>query len=117
MHNCIQVSYYRKQKWPNAQVTVKRGYSEKEGPFVKILDNALQSFGVQRQQYFGGAFIGNHVQKALKVQCYTIHVDMNNSYCLKNYQVPNIQTLCTIYISVGTRETAPPIWRGSWSSD
>ncbi|KAL5491856.1 hypothetical protein EMCRGX_G017221 [Ephydatia muelleri] len=55
--------------------TVRRGYSEKEGPFVKTLDNALQSFGVQRQQYFGGAFIGNHVHKALKV--------------------PNIQTLCT----------------------
>ena len=51
--------------------TVKRGYSEKEGPFVKTLDNALRSFGVQRQQYFGGAFIGNHVHKALKVKCYT----------------------------------------------
>ena len=50
---------------------VKRGYSEKEGPFVKTLDSALQSFGVQRQQYFGGAFIGNHVHKALKVKCYT----------------------------------------------
>ena len=25
---------------------VKRGYPEKEGPFVKILDNALQSFDV-----------------------------------------------------------------------
>ena len=33
---------------------VKRGYSEKEWPFVKTLDSALQSFGVQRQQYFGG---------------------------------------------------------------
>ena len=46
---------------------VKRGFSEKEGPFVKALDTALQSIGVQRQQYFGGAFIGNHVHKALKV--------------------------------------------------
>ena len=25
---------------------MKRGYSEKEGPFVKTLDNALQSFGI-----------------------------------------------------------------------
>ena len=50
---------------------VKKGYSEKEGPFVKTLDSALQSFGVQRQQYFGGALIGNHVHKALKVKCYT----------------------------------------------
>ena len=58
---------------------VKRGYSEKEGPFVKALDTALQSFGVQRQQYFGGAFIGNHVHKALKVNC-AMHVPMNNSH-------------------------------------
>eukprot|EP00731_Ephydatia_muelleri_P033461 Em0030g18a len=54
---------------------VERGYPEKKGPFVKILDNALQSFGVQRQQYFSGAFIGNHVHKAI--------------------QAPNIQTMCT----------------------
>ena len=33
---------------------VKRGYSEKEWPFVKTLGSALQSFGVQRQQYLGG---------------------------------------------------------------
>ena len=38
---------------------VTRGYSEKEGPFVKTLDNALQSFGVQRQQYFGGHLLAN----------------------------------------------------------
>ena len=55
--------------------TVKRGYTEKEGPFVKTIDNALQSFGV-RQRYFlggggggggGGAFIGNHVHIEGKV--------------------------------------------------
>ena len=45
----------------------------------RALDTALQSFGVQRQQYFGGggggggAFIGNHVHLALKVNCY-MHV-------------------------------------------
>ena len=47
--------------------TVKKGFSVKEGPFVKKLDSALQSIGVHRQQYFGGAFVGNHVHKALKV--------------------------------------------------
>ena len=31
-----------------------------DGPFVKGLDEALQSFKVQRQQYFGGMFVGNH---------------------------------------------------------
>ncbi|KAL5473227.1 hypothetical protein EMCRGX_G027683 [Ephydatia muelleri] len=47
--------------------TVKKGFSVKEGPFVKKLDSALQSIGVHRQQYFGGAFVGNHVHKALKL--------------------------------------------------
>ena len=57
-------------------------------PFVKTLDNALQSFGV-RQQYFGGggAFIGNHVHKALKVKCTcAMHVYVNNSYNLNIYR-------------------------------
>ncbi|KAL5510748.1 hypothetical protein EMCRGX_G006349 [Ephydatia muelleri] len=49
------------------RAAVKKGFNEKEGPFVKRLDSALQEIGVQRQQYFGGAFIGNHVHKALKV--------------------------------------------------
>ena len=57
---------------------VKRGYSEKEGPFVMTLDTALQSIGVQ---YFGGAFIGNHIHKALKVQgAISMHVYRNNSH-------------------------------------
>eukprot|EP00731_Ephydatia_muelleri_P020930 Em0013g657a len=46
---------------------VKKGYLFNEGPFVKELDKALQGFGVHRQQYFGGAFVGNHVHAALKV--------------------------------------------------
>ena len=58
--------------------TVKRGYSEKEGPFDKTLDNAMQSFGVHDSSILGGggggggAFIGNHVHKALKIvyMCY-----------------------------------------------
>ncbi|KAL5496861.1 hypothetical protein EMCRGX_G013231 [Ephydatia muelleri] len=58
----------------NCTATVKKGFSVKDGPFVKELDSALQSIGVHRQQYFGGAFIGNHVHKALKLS--------------------NIQTLC-----------------------
>ena len=43
---------------------MKKGLNEKEGPFVKRLDSALQEIGVQPQQYFGGAFIGNHVHTA-----------------------------------------------------
>ena len=39
---------------------MKKGVNE---PFVKRLDYALQEIGVQRQQYFGGAFVGTHVHK------------------------------------------------------
>eukprot|EP00731_Ephydatia_muelleri_P025722 Em0017g805a len=37
-----------------------------DDPFVKGLDEALQSFKVQRQQYFGGVFVGNHIHKTLQ---------------------------------------------------
>eukprot|EP00731_Ephydatia_muelleri_P018439 Em0011g479a len=63
-----------KAKVAKGIATVKKGFSEKEGPFVKQLDSALELIGVQRQQYFGGAFVGNHVHKALKL--------------------PNVKTLC-----------------------
>ena len=46
---------------------VQNGFSMHDGPFVKGLDAALQSFHVHRQQYFGGAFIGNHIHKTLQV--------------------------------------------------
>ncbi|KAL5516725.1 hypothetical protein EMCRGX_G002131 [Ephydatia muelleri] len=36
-----------------------------DDPFVKELDEAIQSFKVQRQQYFGGVFVGNHIHKTL----------------------------------------------------
>eukprot|EP00731_Ephydatia_muelleri_P000541 Em0001g541a len=69
--NCISVPIFdipivQEAKVAKCIAAVERGYPEKEGPFVKILDNALQSFGVQRQQYFSGAFIGNHVHTALQ---------------------------------------------------
>lgn len=34
---------------------------------MKALDDALQSFGVKRQAYFGGTFVGNHIHKSLLV--------------------------------------------------
>ena len=79
--------------------TVKRGYSEKEGPFDKTLDNAMQSFGV-RQQYLGGegAFIGNHVHKALKVKCTcAMHVYVNNSCNLNIYRYLTSRLCANLY--------------------
>ena len=50
---------------------LQNGFPLKDGRFFKQLDVALQSFNVERQSYFGGAFIGNHVHKALQVLKYT----------------------------------------------
>ena len=46
--------------------TLEKGF-HKEGPFVKGLDRALASFNVQRQAYYSGTFVGNHVHRTLKV--------------------------------------------------
>ena len=83
--------------------TVKKGFSEKEGPFVKQLDSALQLIGVQHQQYFGGAFVGNHVHKALKVHilCFMQTINHENFF-----QLPNVKTLC-IAISQMAQEKLP----------
>ena len=43
------------------------GFTSSDGVFVKALDVALSSFNVQRQAYYGGTFIGNHVHSALEV--------------------------------------------------
>ena len=46
---------------------VQNGFSIHDGPFVKGLDAAVQSFHVHKQQYFGGAIVGNHIHKVLQV--------------------------------------------------
>ena len=47
---------------------LQRVYNKEEEPFVKSLDDAQSSFNVQRQAYYSGTFVGNHVHRALKVQ-------------------------------------------------
>jgi len=39
-----------------------------EGPCAKQLEKTLQSLNVQRQAYYGKCFVGNNVQKMLKVR-------------------------------------------------
>eukprot|EP00731_Ephydatia_muelleri_P013420 Em0007g730a len=46
--------------------SVEKMFALQDGPFVKGLDETLQSFKVQRQQYFGGVFVGNHIHKTLQ---------------------------------------------------
>ncbi|KAL5475678.1 hypothetical protein EMCRGX_G025524 [Ephydatia muelleri] len=75
--------------------TVQKGFSVKEDPFVKELDSALQSIGVHRQQYSGGAFIGNHVHKALKLaNIQTLCKSLAQTDCLINQQRQNTAQKC-----------------------
>lgn len=52
-----EVAAHRKQL-QNAKVL--------NGPCERSVEAALQRHGIQRQAYHGGAFVGNHVHKALK---------------------------------------------------
>ena len=40
--------------------------SLKEGPFAQSLEKELQRNNIQRQAYHGGAFVGNHINRALQ---------------------------------------------------
>lgn len=51
----------------NKLEATKNKFHTEEGPFAKALDDALASFNVQRQAYYSGSFVGNHVHRALKV--------------------------------------------------
>ncbi len=79
------------------QKTTTKGFDKEEGPFVKGLDRALASFNVQRQAYYSGTFIGNHVNRTLKVRYGTkginIHKPMYTLY-RHSFQPKNIDILC-----------------------
>ena len=46
---------------------VQKEFVKSQGPFVKGLDQALDSFNVHWQAYYSGTFVGNHVHASLKV--------------------------------------------------
>ena len=46
------------------------------GLFVKGLDEALLSFNVHQQQYFGGVRVGNHTHKTLQVRINNYQVQL-----------------------------------------
>lgn len=56
------------------------------------LDEALKSFNVNRQAYHGGAFVGNHVHRALKVHQ---HEFFNILYVYLFLKESNITVLCS----------------------
>ena len=51
-----------------AQALKNENKIEKEkNPLLQQLDKKLQSFKVRRQSYYSNAFVGNHVDRCLKV--------------------------------------------------
>jgi len=71
---------------------VKEPFLAGEGPCVQTLDRALGDIGVERQAYYGGTFVGNHVHKCCKVHNYTcgfcIHYHLwITSHSLKLFKV------------------------------
>eukprot|EP00731_Ephydatia_muelleri_P005220 Em0002g1396a len=62
----IITKHKQQEEIANTTKVTNKEFAAHDGPFVQGLDNALQSFGVHRQQYFGGTFVGNHIHKALK---------------------------------------------------
>ena len=47
----MRIQILKEKKVQILEKKVEEGFSSKEGPFVKALDIALQSFGVHRQNY------------------------------------------------------------------
>ena len=81
---------------------VEKGFEREEGRFVKGLDTALSTFQVQRQAYYGGTFVGNHVHRCLKV-CITYLVDISHYLMFITIQENNILTLCNSVVETATR--------------
>ena len=44
---------------------VKKSFLQSDGPIVSGLDKALSTFCVERQAYYSGTFVGNHVHRCL----------------------------------------------------
>lgn len=56
---------------------IEKGFTKSDGPFVKALDKALASFNVERQAYYSGTFVGNHVHR-----CLMVRVSCIATYCI-----------------------------------
>jgi hypothetical protein len=68
--------------------------STEGGPIVRGLENALKSFNVERQAYWSGAFVGNHVHRTLKVK-----LDLKNNIVMNvdtHTQPENTKKLCEV---------------------
>eukprot|EP00731_Ephydatia_muelleri_P003359 Em0001g3359a len=91
----IITKHKQQEEMANTTKVTNKEFAAHDGPFVQGLDNALQSFGVHRQQYFGGTFVGNHIHKALKP---------SNVECLSSCMVEVAKAKCPALVASATRE-------------
>ena len=66
-----------------------------EGPCVQSLDRVLKLMKIERQAYFGGTFVGNHVHKCLKASFFVYMSDSEKQYYTHTY----LHSYCSFVIS------------------
>ena len=82
--------------------TIKKTFTRSDGPFVRAIDQALASFHVQRQAYYSGTFVGNHVHSCLKVFTH-IRKSYLSYLCTVILQPKNIDTVCNSVSSLANQ--------------
>ena len=88
----------------DVNLKLEKGFAVSEVPFVKGVEAALESLHVQRQQYHGSAFIGNHVHKSLQAKrnkCLYIILYI----ILIPFQDQHTHTLCTSLIDTALKHS------------
>ena len=82
------------------ELTKKTGFDKGDGVFAKALDDALASFNVERQAYYSGSFIGNHVHRCLQVHtCICICTSNHTHVCTCKQIMANVHVHTNSYIS------------------
>ena len=69
--------YTQRKELTRIDKVVQKEFVKSQGPFVKGLDKALDSFNVHRQAYYSGTFVGNHVHTSLKVNDFLAYSSKN----------------------------------------
>ena len=77
LKRCISTICCLLQREESQQLTSSE-FNAEDGPCAQALHQALEDIGVQRQPYYSGTFVGNHVHKCLQVQC-SKNIHKNNT--------------------------------------
>ena len=90
---CDNTMYTQRKELTRIDKVVKKEFVKSQGPFVKGLDKALDSFNVYRQAYYSGTFVGNHVHTSLKVSDFLAYSN-KNTYMFTSVHRRSILTQC-----------------------